>query len=270
MRTSLLCIATAIFVLPIANAQSNLRVSDDHHYLVTTDGKPFFWLGDTAWELFHRLRREEADEYLRRRAKQGFTVIQAVALAEFGGLSVPNPYGALPLRDSDPTQPNDAYFQHVDFILDKAAEYGLYIGLLPTWGDKVFKNSWGTGPEIFTPGNARVYGHWLGRRYKTRKNIIWILGGDRNPRPGTADADVWRAMAAGITEGVGGENNALMTFHPAPNRTGSGEWFQQDAWLDVNMFQTGHCRDVTSYENIRAAYDPPSAAAGSSAACASR
>jgi hypothetical protein len=100
-----------------------------------------------------------------------------------------------------------------------------------------------------------VYGRWLGDRYRTRKNIIWILGGDRNPRPGSADADVWRAMAAGIIEGVGGEDNALITFHPAPNRAGSGEWFQEDAWLDVNMFQTGHCRDVTSYENIRAAYD---------------
>jgi hypothetical protein len=111
------------------------------------------------------------------------------------------------------------------------------------------------GPEIFTPANARVYGRWIGDRYRTRKNIIWILGGDRNPRPNTPDAEIWRAMAAGIVEGVGGENNALMTFHPAPNRTGTGEWFQQDAWLDVNMFQTGHCRETTSYENIRAAYD---------------
>jgi hypothetical protein len=119
----------------------------------------------------------------------------------------------------------------------------------------VWKNSWGVGPEIFTPTNARVYGRWLGARYKTRKNLIWILGGDRNPRPNTADAEIWRAMATGIIEGVGGEDKAMMTFHPAPNRTGSGEWFHQDAWLDVNMFQTGHCRETTSYDNIRAAYD---------------
>ena len=50
----------------------------------------FFWLGDTAWELFHRLNREEADKYLKNRA-EGFTVIQAVAMAEFDGLTEPNP-----------------------------------------------------------------------------------------------------------------------------------------------------------------------------------
>jgi hypothetical protein len=33
--------------------------------------------GDTAWELFHRLTREEAGKYLRDRARQKFTVIQA-------------------------------------------------------------------------------------------------------------------------------------------------------------------------------------------------
>ena len=28
--------------------------------LITEEGKPFFYLGDAAWELFHRLNREEA------------------------------------------------------------------------------------------------------------------------------------------------------------------------------------------------------------------
>jgi hypothetical protein len=42
-------------------------------------------LGDTAWELFHRLKREEADKYLENRAEKGFTVIQAVAISELDG-----------------------------------------------------------------------------------------------------------------------------------------------------------------------------------------
>ena len=42
-----------------------VRVSDDHRYLIDQHGKPFFYLGDTAWELFHRLDRDEADRYLR-------------------------------------------------------------------------------------------------------------------------------------------------------------------------------------------------------------
>ena len=254
MRIRLLCFVVALLA-PVARAQSDLRVSDDRHHVVTKGGAPFFWLGDTAWELFHRLSRTEADAYLQRRAKQGFTVIQSVALAELGGLSVPNADGELPLRDNDPAHPNEAYFRHVDFIIDKAAEYGLHIGLLPTWGDKVFRDSWGIGPEIFTPASARAYGRWIGNRYRTRANVIWILGGDRNPRRNTTDTEVWRALAAGITEGAGGAENALMTYHPQPIRTGSGEWFHEDSWLDVNMFQTGHCRNANSYDDIGAAYD---------------
>ena len=101
------------------------------------DDKPFFWLGDTAWELFHRLDSIQADQYLKRRAEQGFTVIQAVALAEFDGLHTPNPYGELPLENDDPAKPREAYFKHVDYIIDQANKYGLAIGLLPTWGDKL-------------------------------------------------------------------------------------------------------------------------------------
>src|SRR4051812_47982431 len=115
------------------------RVSDNHRYLLDRDGKPFFYLGDTAWELFHRLDRDEADVYLRDRAARRFTVIQAVVLAEYGGLDVPNPYGHLPLVDRDPTRPVEAYFEHVDHVVSRAGELGLVIGMLPTWGDKGFE-----------------------------------------------------------------------------------------------------------------------------------
>ena len=235
---------------------SQLKVSDNKRFLVTADGKPFFWLGDTAWELFHRLNREEAEKYLKNRADKGFTVIQAVALAELDGLHDPNPYGELPLENDDPTKPREAYFQHVDFIINKAAELGLHIGLLPTWGDKVFKDRWGMGPEIFNTDNAKVYGRWIGNRYKNKKNVVWIIGGDRNPdEKGVA---TWRAMAAGIVEGAGGHDKALMTFHPQPNGLqdgGSSKWFHKDAWLDFNMFQTGHCRENNVWDRVQVVYN---------------
>jgi hypothetical protein len=254
MQKQLLTICA--FLVITVSSIGQLRVSDNKRFLVTKDGKPFFWLGDTAWELFHRLSREEADLYLKNRADKGFTVIQAVALAEMDGLRIPNAYGELPLEDLDPAKPREAYFQHVDYIINKAGELGIYIAFLPTWGDKIFKDRWGEGPEIFNTGNAAVYGKWLGNRYKNKTNVIWVLGGDRVPDEKAKS--IWRAMATGIVEGTGGQDKSIMTFHPQPNAVedgGSSKYFHNDEWLDFNMLQTGHCRENNVWDRIQVVYN---------------
>ena len=231
-----------------AAAAPRLKVSENKRFLVKEDGSPFFYLGDTAWELFHRLDREAAEKYLRNRAEKRFTVIQAVVLAELDGLRDPNPYGHTPLIDNDPSKPNEKYFEHVDWVVNKADELGLYVGMLPTWGDK-FNKKWGVGPEVFSLDNARAYGRWLGARYKD-KPIIWILGGDRNIENDTHKAIV-TAMAEGLREGDGGRH--LMTYHPTGGQT-SSKWFHDAPWLDFNMWQNGHGDAVPAWERIMQDY----------------
>lgn len=227
-----------------------LKVSDNNRFLVHMDGTPFFYLGDTAWELFHRLDREKAEKYLENRRAKGFTVIQAVVLAELDGLNVPNPYGDKPLIENDPAKPNDAYFRHVDYIVETARKKGLYIGMLPTWGDK-WNKRWGVGPEVFTPENARVYGRFLGERYGDDPNIIWILGGDRIPES-EEHLEIIRAMAEGIDETDEGEH--LMTFHPMGGRS-SSEFFHNDGWLDFNLLQSGHSAyNLPNYRMVSSDY----------------
>ena len=220
-----------------------LKVSDNRRFLVTQSGSPFFYLGDTAWELFHRLNREDAGRYLKNRSEKRFTVIQAVVLAEREGLTEPNRYGHLPLRNNDPLQPNELYFQHVDWIVKRAGELGLYLGMLPTWGDK-WNKKWGAGPEIFTADNAAAYGEWIGRRYRNSANIIWILGGDRPVENDTHKA-VIRAMARGIRKGDGGAH--LMTYHPVGGKS-SSEHFHIEDWLDFNLRQNGHCIEARYWD----------------------
>jgi hypothetical protein len=215
-----------------------LNVSRNGHYLSYTDGTPFFWLGDTGWELFHRLKLEEIANYLDNRHQKGFNVIQAAILAEFDGLRKPNQYGEVPLKNMDPTTPNEKYFQLVDTVVKLASSKGIYMGLLPTWGDKVTQ-LWGEGPVVFNPENAYVYGLWLGRRYKDYKNIIWIFGGDRPPMKDSCDwRPVWRNMARGIMEGT--NNQALITYHPWGGDMSTSQYIHQEAWLDLNMIQSGH------------------------------
>lgn len=257
----LFCLVAAPLMAFKAQAQTNnspkLKISENRRFLVKDDGTPFFYLGDTAWELFHRLNREEADRYLKNRAAKGFTVIQAVALAELDGLNDPNPYGHRPLVNNDPTQPdvkdgaNNDYWDHVDYIVRQAAAQNLFIGFLPTWGDK-WNKKWGVGPEIFNAQTAESYGEWIGRRYKNAPNIIWILGGDR-PVETDAHKEITRRMVAGLRKGDGGAH--LMTLHP-PGGQGSATWFHADEWLDFNMRQNGHVTEFNPrYEMTRTDYD---------------
>jgi hypothetical protein len=221
-------------------SHGRLKVSENGHFLVFEDGTPFFYLGDTAWELFHRLSKAEAEKYLENRREKGFTVIQAVALAELDGLNVPNAEGEIPLINNNPLTPNQKYFELVDWIIRKAAEKGIFIGLLPTWGDK-WNRKWGVGPEIFTPENAGIYGRFLGERYKNQTNIIWILGGDR-PVESDSQRQILRAMAQGLQEGDGG--NHLISFHPTGG-TGSAQSIPGEGWLSFNMRQNGHSPSYT-------------------------
>jgi hypothetical protein len=241
-----------------------IKVSENRRFLITESGQPFFYLADTAWELLHRLDRKQAVEYLEKRASQGYTAIQAVALAELDGVYDPNPYGDLPLTGKDPgkpavtrgSNPSDKeaydYWDHVDYIIDQANARGLYIALLPTWGRWVAGNK---GDEsLLTPENAQAYGEFLGKRYG-KKSVIWVLGGDRTA---TGFESTWRALARGIAIGVEGKEDyarVLMTFHPRGGET-SSTWFHDDAWLDFNMHQTGHgvAEQVQSYDRIAKDY----------------
>jgi hypothetical protein len=78
--------SSLLLAVVISDAAPRLKVSENKRFLVREDGSPFFYLGDTAWELFHRLKREEAGRYLEDRARKGFTVIHAVTLGPMGGV----------------------------------------------------------------------------------------------------------------------------------------------------------------------------------------
>ena len=256
MKKIIISFLSITFVL-LLNAQ--IQVSANGHFLIEKNSKPFFWLGDTDWELFHRLTREETIEFLNVRQKQGYNVIQAVALAEYEGLRTPNRYGDFPFENFDPTKlattpgnnPADSvqydYWDHIDFVIQEAAKRGMYIGFLPSWGDKV-AHLWGDGPIVFDSVNAEMYAATLARRYAHQWNVIWILGGDRPALYASKiggkdsvfdDRPIWRAMARGIHKVMG--NNVFITYHPSGGpETVTSKYLATEKWLSMNAMQSGH------------------------------
>jgi len=222
-----------------------IRVSDNHRYLATRDGKPFFYLADTAWGLFN-MNHDDIDLYLKDRADKRFTVIQAVA-ANYTGLDRPNPDGATVFTKAVPAgtaagtklEPDPPYFKNVDYAVDKANSLGMYVAMVAIWGKSYVNEK----HSIFDKTTAYSYGKFLGSRYR-EKRVIFVLGGDWYPE-GTED--IWRAMAAGINAGDGGDH--LITYHPTGIQS-SSRWFQNDAWLSFNMVQSRHIVMNRSYEMI--------------------
>ena len=233
------------FFAASAQVPPPIRVSDNHHYLIAQDGKPFFYLADTAWGLFN-MTREDIDLYLKDRAEKKFTVIQAVA-ANYTGLDRPNPYGAPVFTNATPAavqagarlEPNPEYFKNVDYAVNEANALGMYVALVAIWG-KTYVNE---KHSVFDPPAAFSYGKFLGSRYRDQR-VIFVLGGDWYPE-GTEE--IWRAMAAGLSAGDSGAH--LKTYHPTGIQS-SSRWFQNDAWLDFNMVQSRHIVMNRSYELI--------------------
>jgi hypothetical protein len=158
-----------LFFLLTLNASSQsiknygrLRVTPDGHYLEYENGNPFFWLGDTGWQLFSRLTLSEIKFYLDNRASKGFNVIQVCILGE-GDISKPNRYGQSPLIKNNPLQPNEKYFALVDSVVKLCLQKNLFLALMPTWGSTVVQAPGNT--VIFDSVIAFRFGKWIAERY---------------------------------------------------------------------------------------------------------
>lgn len=214
---------------------SLLQVAPGGRTLVRRDGAPFFWLGDTAWLINVRLTREAMVRYLDRRAAQGYTVIQVMALHTTG---VVNAYGnpafprgldaALASGTLDALGPKagEDYWETFDFLFEAAAARGIWVALVPVWGTVVQEG--GISPE-----GAAAYSSLLARRLRRHPNRIWLNGGDIR---GSDRRAVWESIGRTLKAEDPG---APVTFHPF-GRTRSSTWFHGADWLDFHMIQSGH------------------------------
>lgn len=251
-----------------------LKISPNRRYFVKEDGTPFSFLADTAWTIPQRLKWDDAELLMKKRREQGFTVLQIVALDPEQDVWMRSPAGDKALIGNDLSSPNERYFAYLDWILDKAEEYGFYVLLLPVWGQLVVGDNWlgETFEKTVTEDNAYGYGQWIGNRYKDRNHIIWCLGGDRQPiHKGTDYRDVWRRLAEGLAKGALGKalkynqdhaewEKLLITYHACHEReTGKcstmSYWTDEEQWISFIMLQSGHGSGPKNYELVSYEYD---------------
>ncbi len=211
-----------------------LTVQSGKRHLVNASGNPFLVHGDSPWSLIANLSREDAVLYLDDRQARGFTTILVNLLEHKFSASPPrNFYGDAPFTTAgDFSTPNNAYFNHADYVLARAQERGFLVLLAPAYlgvggGDE------GWYSEMTSSGTTKLttYGRFIGTRYSVFSNILWVNGGDYRPPN--------KALTRAVAEGIRATNaTALQTAHCDRNNPALDYW-RGETWLKVNTSYTG-------------------------------
>lgn len=200
-----------------------LGVSSDGRYLVDHSGAPFLLHGEAAWSLIAQLNDSDTMQYLVDRRTRGVDAV-LVNLIEhkFADQPPANVAGDEPFTTpGDFSTPNDAYFAHVDRVLDAAEAQGIAVLLTPAYlGFQGGDEGWFQEMEQLTPAQCTAYGDYLRARYASRDNVIWVWGGDYLPPSGSAGEACTEAISASLR--VAGDT-ALDSAHWAQESTSRAE-----------------------------------------------
>ncbi len=221
-----------------------LQISASKQNFEHTDGRPFFWLGDTWWMgLCKRLSWPEDFQLLADdRVKKGFSVIQIVAglypdmdsFDERGENEAGFPW------EKEYATINPAYFDMADLRIKHLVDSALIPCILGSWGY-----------YLFPLGIDKMKQHW---RYLIARwgayPVIWSLAGETTMPYYLSEhkEEDRKKLKEGWTE-VGhyikqiDPYARLLTVHPT--HIGRDQ-INDDTIMDFNMLQTGHssCKSV--------------------------
>jgi hypothetical protein len=254
--------APPVVVTTAASYAYPLKVSANGRYLIDQNNKPFRIQGDSAQSLIANLTHAEAEDYLSDRQAKGFNTVNINLLEHKFAVDAPaNRNGDAPFTTpGDFSTPNDAYFSFADSMIDLAASKGLLVSLAAMYlGFKGGDEGWWT--TLTSPANSQAVcyklGVYIGNRYKDRKNILWVIGGDYFP-PGGSEGE---ARLHKFMEGIkaAGAGQLWAGDWDAPCLSTDERAFA--SFMDVNAVYTyGDARHRgTTYVLARSAYDysPP-------------
>jgi hypothetical protein len=229
-------LAAIIFAVAIAGGARAadpaypVKISANHRYLVDQNNRPFLIQGDAPWSLIVGLDKPDVDIYLRNRQARGFNTLMVNLLEhKFAKHAPNNVFGEGPFTTpGNFSTPNEKYFAYADWVIRKAGEYGMQVLLAPIYlGYKGTDEGWIEETLQNGPAKCLDYGLYLGKRYRDFDNIIWLIGGDRNPESALEDVDL---IAMGIKEN---DHRHLMTAHCAPENTAMDQ-YAGGRWVDLN------------------------------------
>lgn len=220
------------------------KVSRDAHCLTYGDGDPYFYLGDTAWEITWRSMLSELMPYISDRKSKGFNALQVVPMSHQriyeNGITNHNGQSYY-LGDRNFDLLNPRYFDYLDTIVRMANDSGIAVAITPLWAAFCYlysENS--THRFLLNHRQCMLLAHYIGARY-AGYNVMWIIGGD-NVYNTDAEREFWGEFAHAIRAASGGRH--LTTCHPHGWGTSYQYFGNYVDWMDFNMYQSSHTADI--------------------------
>ncbi len=217
---------------------AQLKVSKTNDYLVR-DGKPFFYLADTAWMAFSNLPLADWPRYLAYRKLQGFTALQISILPVTHDTSMSDENIDPFLKDAngnwDFSAYNEAYFDKADRMVAMAVEQGFVPVLGVLWcsyvpGTRCSKNS---PVQSAMPFEAVVpFATYAAERFKKYDPMFFISGDTQFESP---EEEPYYMAALDAVRTVCPD--ALLTMHLTPRGDLPTSFLDK---IDFYMYQSGH------------------------------
>ena len=211
-----------------------IRISEQRHYLVDAEGRPFLIVGDSAWSLLTQIDGEDADLYLEDRQAKGFnTLLVNLIEHKFSDRAPRNFFGDPPfLEPGDFGSINNRYFDYAARVLESARSKGFLVLLAPAYvGFSGGEEGWYREMVACGEEKLREYGRFLGHRFRELSNIVWVHGGDFNP----PKKSLSQAVADGIREVW---PHSLHTVHNQRETNGLGYWNDQEIPITIDTLYT--------------------------------
>jgi hypothetical protein len=197
--------------VPRPGAVFPLHVSPNGRFLEDAQGAPFFVHGDTFWSITHNLTYDEAVRILEDRRRRGVNALVISAPDAYGpdgaANKPPDRQGNQPFAANDLSRPDEAYWRNVDRVLSATEDMGFLVLFFPAYLG-CCNDGYVDLLQANGAARAQAYGRFLGERYRGRRNIIWVHGGDLDPGPATE-------MVVAVRDGI---------RSAAPGHLHAGHW----------------------------------------------
>lgn len=183
-----------------ANAPGQLMTLDPtRKFLVNSiTGKAVFITGEDAFSLQSQLSDGDIQLYLNDRGARGFNAIWIGMVDNYYSDHPPHDfYGNVAFNGADFTNENPAYWARVDQTLTWAAAQGITVLANPAFVGYGCQEGYCPSYRKAAASVLTAYGQFLGNRYKSYSNIVWLIGGDADPTDKNVQSKL-NALASGI------------------------------------------------------------------------